>query len=82
MSTAKWQNIAGSKKFFRIDPFFEPFAPMFQKCISEYDFKALCDLTKIDCELTESKKEEKQKIIRKIGGAFEAMTTSFCRTVC
>ena len=45
---------------------FDPFALMVQKYISENDFKALCDTTKqLQTILTESKKEEDQKIIQK-----------------
>ena len=45
---------------------FDPFALMVQKYISENDFKALCDLTKqMHTILTESTKEEDQKIIQK-----------------
>ena len=45
---------------------FDPFALMVQKYISENDFNALCDLTKqMHTILTESKKEEDQKIIQK-----------------
>ena len=45
---------------------FDPFAHMVQKSISEYDFNALCDLTKnLQTILTESKNEGDQKIIEK-----------------
>ena len=45
---------------------FDPFALMVQKYVSENDFNSLCDLTKqMQTILTESKKEEDQKIIQK-----------------
>ena len=45
---------------------FDTFVLMVQKYISENDFKALCDLTKqMHTLLTESEKEEDQKVIQK-----------------
>ena len=45
---------------------FDPFVLMVQKYISENDFNALCDLTKqMLTILTESEKEEDQKVIQK-----------------